>query len=162
MYKHLQENDHESVLVFAIATIDNTEYVPLVRAINRADSFWRLPGGGVEESEFLRQTAWREYKDETGLILSNISTEETLIKDDTNEDVSSAKKHKQYLFVANIADVSTMFTEPVRDGKELLVVKLFPLKVIIGRLWSNTPIDKEHDLLKQHVEILKKIANETP
>lgn len=92
MHKHLQE--YESVLIFAIAIINNIEHVPLVRAINRTESFWRMPGGGVEENEFLRQAAWREYKDETGLILSNISTEGTLIKDDTNQDTSSPKNHK--------------------------------------------------------------------
>lgn len=144
----------DSVLIFAThRTMDGEEYVPLVRPVDHFSPLWRIPGGLVHEREYLKVAAVREYKEETGLALHDLS-QEILVKE-VHLRYNHLLKHRQYFFIGKVRSLTGMFCEPVADGKELLTVKLFSLNAIRNYLFEAILFD-EYEILLSHLRILKR------
>ncbi len=144
----------DSVLIFAThTTIGGEEYVPLIRPVNHFSPLWRIPGGLVHKKEYLKVAAVREYKEETGLLLCDLS-QEVLVKE-VSLRFNHSLKHRQYFFTGKVRNLTGIFNEPVADGKEFLLVKLFPLNAIKKYLFEAIFFD-EYEMLISHIRILRR------
>ena len=70
--KPLKENKNMEISCKVIITNPKNNKIMLVR-ITESDNKYDLPGGHMEEGETPEQTAIREVKEETGIIVSNLT-----------------------------------------------------------------------------------------
>ncbi len=140
-------NSEYSLSVLAIALYDNRLgelFMPLVIDISNPFSFWKAPGGGVEDDEISETTIktiiaaiLREVNQETGL--KNFGDVHT-----TGEVLDKSRqgnKHIQHCTALEVLNLEGLHTEPVRDGNELLITGIFSIKHVYESINTNSTID---------------------
>lgn len=124
-----QQGTKESVLVLCFYQLPSGEtFTFLVKSNRYQNSYWKIPGGGVEKGETPIVAACREIFEELGL---RIRIEDLLfIKSSTKKSWrQTSEEHTQHLYAANIENVET-FTPVAKDGNQILTCETFSVKAI--------------------------------
>jgi 8-oxo-dGTP pyrophosphatase MutT (NUDIX family) len=118
-------------------------HIPLVRKVNHKDSSWKFPGGGWEpEDNGPNETIRRELREETGLLAINLHV------------VYQTRSKHRFLFICGIDRLTNIKKEPVRDGEDILQVKVFTHIEIVHAFENKTKLDG-FPLLERHDEFFK-------
>ncbi|MCF7843418.1 NUDIX hydrolase [Candidatus Gracilibacteria bacterium] len=158
----------EAVLTIALYESESGEiFLPLVLSSERARPSWRIPGGGVEYGEDPFFSSFRELYEETGLIanisffietkqiMSGIFHTMTVLK---NSWRGSNNRHRQFVHIAEIHDIS-IIKETTIDDDEKLSVRLFSVNEVIDSMCHNKALEGRR-ILAAHANILKQAFKE--
>lgn len=146
----------EAVLVIGLYKDPMTGKImtPLTRSDAWQTSMWRIPGGGVEESETRLQAAIRENKEEVGLHVEELHTFKSIDKRSRNQ---LHTKHTQHILVGTVHSIAE-FRTTTQDGGEILINEMFDIDRIRNAIKFNGLLS-HYEILRFHSLILEELFN---
>ena len=147
----VNESTAEAVLVIGLFQDLNGE---IMTPLSRSDGFttpqWRIPGGGREAGEKIREAAEREFLEEVGLVVSDLRIFMSVTKPSRDP---MHKGHLQHVLIGVVNSISD-FKTTTQDGTETLTNELFRVNNIREAIRCQRPL-AHYEILRFHGQYLK-------
>lgn len=141
-----------SVLAIAFYQEMGQLFMPLVNDINNPNGKWKLPGGGLKYHETLKDSVYRELREETGL--SEVG--DIFIPTKVLNKSRPGNEHVQRCYVVELLNIDSLNKDPVRDGKELLMAKMFSIEQVYRSIIGK-PENGDPEILPQQIPFLEEV-----